>query len=125
MEYNTTVNDRYKNVLNLETHFIMEKILSSEGCILISYTNSNKEYTNRDTTIPIFSNENIKIGDKTVHYKSYFENGIKYINNLANNDGNIYTYDELKATYNVMINFFLQYSRLVRSILTWKNLKPS
>ena len=41
------------------------------------------------------------------------------INYLTNNDGSIYTYDELKATNNVTINF-LQYSGLVRSILAWK-----
>ena len=70
-------------------------------------------------TIPFFSNENIKIRDKTVYYKSCFENGIKFINDLTNNDGNIYTNDELKATYNVNINF-LQYSGLVRPILAWK-----
>ena len=33
--------------------------------------------------------------------------------------GNIYTYDELKATYNVNINF-LQYSVMVKSVLDWK-----
>ena len=33
--------------------------------------------------------------------------------------GNIYTYDELKATYNVNINF-LQYSGMVKSVLDWK-----
>ena len=70
-------------------------------------------------TIPIFFNENIKIGDETVYYKSCFKNGIKFINDLTNNDGNIYTCDELKATYNVTINF-LQYSGLVKSILAWK-----
>ena len=70
-------------------------------------------------TNPIFSNENIKIGDKTVYFKSFFENGISFINDLTNNDGSIYTYDELKATYIVTINF-LQYSGLVRSILAWE-----
>ena len=55
-----------------------------------------------------------------MYYKSCFENGIKFINDLTNNDGSIYTYDELKATYNVTINF-LQYSGLIRSILAWKN----
>ena len=54
-------------------------------------------------------------------YKSCFENGIKFINDLTNNDGNLYTYDELHATYNVTINF-LQYSGLVRSILAWKKI---
>ena len=72
-----------------------------EGRILISYTNSNKNTPTeiqQFQTIPIFSNENIKIGDKTVYYKSCFENGIKFIKDLTNNDGSFYTYDELKAT---------------------------
>ena len=44
-----------KNVFNLGTHFITEKILPKikkqvlERCILISYTNGYKEHTNRDT----------------------------------------------------------------------------
>ena len=40
-------------------------------------------------TDPIFSNENIKIGDKTVYYKSCFENAIKFINDPTNKDGSI------------------------------------
>ena len=69
-------------------------------------------------TNPIFFNENIKIGNKTIYNKSCIENGIKYINDITK-DGNIYTYDELKTTYNVNINF-LQYSDLIRSVLDWK-----
>ena len=54
-----------------------------------------------------------------MYYKSCFENGIKFINDLTNNDGSIYTYDELKASYNVTINF-LEFSGLIRSILAWE-----
>ena len=64
-----------------------------------------------------------------MYCKSCFENyvkffndlindDIKFINDLTNNDGSIYTFDELKATYNVTISF-LKYSGLVRSILSW------
>ena len=70
-------------------------------------------------TNPIFFNENIKIGNKTIYNKSCIENGIKYINDITEEDGNIYTNDELKNTYNVNINF-LQYSGLIRSVLDWK-----
>ena len=70
-------------------------------------------------TNPVFFNENIRIGNKTIYNKSCIENGIKYINDITKEAGNIYTYDELKTTYNVNINF-LQYSGLVRSIQVWK-----
>ena len=125
MESNTTVYDRYKNVLNLGTHFIKEEILPKiKNNIWRDVFSSHIQIVAKNTpieiqqfqTIPIFSNENIKIWDKTVYYKSCFENGIKFINDLTNNDGSIYTYDELQATYNVTISF-LQYSGLVRSFL--------
>ena len=53
-----------KKVFNLGTHLLTEKILPKvkknkqilERCILISHTNSNKEHTKRDTTIPNHSN---------------------------------------------------------------------
>ena len=55
-------------------------------------------------------------------YKSWFDNDIRFINSIIQGDGNIYTFNELKAIYNININF-LQYSRLVRSIFDWqKNL---
>ena len=70
-------------------------------------------------TNPVFFNDNIRIGNKTVYNKSCIENGIKYINDITKEDGNIYTYDELKITYNVSINF-LQYSGPVWSVQDWK-----
>ena len=42
-----------------------------------------------------------------------------YINDITKENGNIYTYDELTATYNVNINS-LQYSGMVKSVLDWK-----
>ena len=50
---------------------------------------------------------------------SCIENGIKFINDITKENGSIYTYDELKATYNVNINF-LQYSGMVKSVLDCK-----
>ena len=51
-----------KNFFNLGTNFLTEKNTTQnkkqvlERCILISYTNSKKEHTNKDTTIPNHSN---------------------------------------------------------------------
>ena len=98
--------------------FVLCSRLSISSHIQI-LTNNKPTKIQQSQTIPIFSHENIKIGDKTVFYKSGFENGTTFINDLTNNDRSIYTYDELKATYNVKINF-LQCSGLVRSILAWK-----
>ena len=69
-------------------------------------------------TNPIFFNENIKMGNEP-YIINLVLNGIKYINGITKEDGNIYTYDELKTTYNVNINI-LQYSGLISSVLDWK-----
>ena len=70
-------------------------------------------------TNPIFFNENIKIGNRSVYNKSCIENGLIYINDIIKENGNIFSYEELKRTYNINI-IFLQYSGLVKSILDWK-----
>lgn len=70
-------------------------------------------------TNPIFFNENIKIGNKTIYNKSCIENGMKYTNVITKEDGHVYTYDELNTTYNVIIKV-LQYSGMVRSVMDWK-----
>ena len=88
-----------KNVFNLGTHFIMEKILPKiKNKFWRDVFSSHIQIVTKNTpteiqqfqTILIFPNENIKTGDKTVYYKSCFENGIKFINDLTNNDGSIY-----------------------------------
>ena len=71
-----------KKVFNLGTHFLTEKILPKvkknnkfwrdvfSSHIQIVTKNTPKEIQ-QFQTIPIFSNENIKIGDKTVYYLTF------------------------------------------------------
>ena len=70
-----------KNVFNLGTHFITIKILpeiKKKNKFWRDVFPSHIQIVTKNTpteiqqfqTIPIFSNENIKIGDKTVYYKS-------------------------------------------------------
>ena len=119
--------DNIQTILNLGTSYITEKVLPKiKNKFWTDVFLSHMQVSTRNTpteiqqfqTNPIFFNENIKIGNKTRYNKSCIENGIRYINDITKEDGNIYTYDELKTTYNV--NIFLQYSGLIRSVLDWK-----
>ena len=56
-------------------------------------------------TNPIVFNENISLGNNTTYNKSCIENGIYCINDITKEDGNVYTYDDLNTSYNV-ITFF-------------------
>lgn len=117
-----------QNIFNFGVSYITEKVFPKiknkfwkdvfMSHIQVSSKNNPTEIQQFQTN-PIFFNDNIKIGNKTIYNKSCIENGIKYINDITKEDGNIYTYLELKRTYDVNINF-LQYSGLVRSIQDWK-----
>ena len=117
-----------ENMLSLGTSYITEKILPKIKNkfwkdVFLSHIQISKKVIPTEVeqflAYPIFFNKNIKIGNKTIYNKSCIENGIKFINDITKENGNIYTYDELKATYNVNINF-LQYSGMVKSVLDWK-----
>ena len=45
-------------------------------------------------TSPIYYNKNIQIGGTHIYYKSWFENGIKYVNDLINDHGEFYDQTE-------------------------------
>ena len=59
-----TTNQFWKDVLQ---SLINKKTLFTEEYVLTS---------------PIYYNENIQIGGTQVYYKSWFDNGIKYVNDL-------------------------------------------
>ena len=86
-----------ENVLpKIKDKFWMDVFLSH---MQVSTRNTQTEIQQFPTN-PTFFNDNIKIGNKTIIYiKSCIENGIKYINDITKEDGNIYTYDELKTIW--------------------------
>ena len=115
-----------QTIWNLGTSYITEKVLPNiknkfwTDVFLFHMQDSTRNTPTeiqQFQTNPVFFNENIKIGNETIYNKSCIENGIKDVNDITKEDGNIYTYDELKTTYNVNINL-LQYSGLIGLSLT-------
>ena len=45
---------------------------------------------------PLFYNDNIKIGGTYIYHSSWFQKGIRYINDLLNVNGEFYTYEQFK-----------------------------
>ena len=52
-------------------------------------------------TQPIRHNNFIKIGNTTFFYKTWCENGIFFIKDIINNNGNFFSLEQLNAKYNV------------------------
>ena len=122
----STVN--IQSLLNYGTAYIVDKVLpKTKNKFWVDVFKSHIKVSAKQEptkiehfqTSPLFHNDNIKIGNRAVYNKSCIENGIIYINDIIKDDGNMFSYEELKRAYNVNINF-LQYNGLVRSILDWK-----
>ena len=70
---------------------------------------------------PIFLNKNILIGNSSVIYKTWFDKGIKFINDILDENDNFLKYEDFKRKYNVQTNF-IEYNGLIAAIKQWLKL---
>ncbi len=54
---------------------------------------------------PLWFNPNIKIGGETVFYKNWFNAGVQCINDLLDNEGNFYSYENFIENYELNEHF--------------------
>ena len=87
--------------------------------VLQSLININKKSVVSETDLlksPIFyNNNNIKIGGTYIFYSMWYNIGIKYINDLINENGKFYTETEFTAKTGIKTNL-LQHSGLIKAI---------
>ena len=99
-----------KVILQLPNHFWKDVLQS-----MISI-NTKLEFTEASILkSPIHYNGNIKIGGSHVYFKSWFNKGIRYINDLVNENGNFYQQNEFTLITGIH-TIFLQYNGLIKAI---------
>jgi hypothetical protein len=64
---------------------------------------------------PIWFNNKIKIDNKSIFYKEWFEKGVQSINDLINEDGTYLTLDQFQGKYKIVVNFF-KYNSIISAI---------
>ena len=64
---------------------------------------------------PIFYNENIRIGDKPIFYRSWFEKGIRNVHHLMSDNGSFFQYDQFKRKFDINTDF-ITYTGCIRAI---------
>lgn len=69
---------------------------------------------------PLFFNSHIKINNKPVFFKDWHMSGLRYVNDLINQNGSPYTWQELRTIYNINDNPFRFYSFLHAIPMNWK-----
>ena len=67
---------------------------------------------------PIFYNNTITIGSKPIYIKEWDQKGVKNINDLVHENGDLFTQDEFEHTFNIKTNF-VQYLGLKRAIVAY------
>lgn len=65
-------------------------------------------------SLPCF-HDRLKIGGTCYYNKNWYESGIRFINDFFDNDGSLYTLENLKHIYNININF-LEYQSIKASL---------
>ena len=63
---------------------------------------------------PIWHNEKITIGNKTVFYKEWYIKGVRYIQDLVNDDNDFYNYVQFQNAYNIKTDFITFHGILSR-----------
>ena len=89
--------------------------------VLQSFININKVKVSKQEQVlksPLFLNENIKIGGSYIYYSSWFQIGIRYINDLIKDNGEFYTYEEFKDITGIHPNT-LVYHGTIRAIKSY------
>ena len=71
---------------------------------------------------PIFNNQNIQINGKDIYYDKWFQKGIRFINDLLNENGDFLKYEECSEILGIQTNC-LQYSGTVQSIKAYLRLR--
>ena len=89
--------------------------------VLQSFININKVKDSKQEQVPktpLFYNENIKIYDPLsyIYYSSWFQIGIRYINDLIKDNGEFYAYEEFKDITGIHPNTLVYHgNKIIRS----------
>ena len=86
--------------------------------VLLSFRNLNKKMIlNVENVLksPLFHNENIKIDGTSIFFKPWFNKGVKYVNDLGDDNGDFYTQADFSMKTGIKTNF-LQYNGLIKAI---------
>ena len=68
----------------------------------------------------IFHNINIKINKRTIFYRDWLDNGIKYINDLLDEEANFYSWESFSQQYGIQNQAFNYYALLHAIPRNWK-----
>ena len=70
----------------------------------------------------IWMNSHIKIEQKVIYYKNWYQKGVKYIHDLLGQDGSFLSVDDFNIKYGLNVNFIMYYGILSAIPNGWKQI---
>ena len=107
-----------KNIIKEIDNEFWKDVFKSWIKILVTFYKQNNKYSVLANSI--WMNDNIKIDGKPVFYKSWFEKGIKFIQDLMIDEQNFISYQEFIEKYAFQPNF-IHYLSLINSVKSFVN----
>lgn len=98
-----------------ENNAFWKDVLIAWSCYMKSFTYS-PHFKNKFHYIPVWYNSNIKVNNKPVFFKSWYEKGIKVVQDFFDDDCNLLDFGVLKNTYNLSDSCVMQYNSIVTAI---------
>ena len=109
-----------EKLVGCNTEYIKKKINKMKNNfwidVLKGFIKFNEKNILDEETIfktPIFYNQNIQIDGKDIYYDKWFQKGIRFINDLLNENGDFLNYEECSEILGIQTNY-LQYSGAVQ-----------
>lgn len=67
---------------------------------------------------PIFYNNNIQVGGKAIYYNTWYNKGVRYLTDLVNDNGELYSQEEFSNITGIQTNY-LQYYGTIQAIKSY------
>lgn len=112
-----------KNIYKYGTDYIKNKLGQDQNVfwkdVLYSYytlvLNTKQMQCKHPLSINIWYNPGIEVGGSSICYKRWLSAGIVFLGDLFNQDGELYSYREFNATFNIRTNF-IEFNGLIRAV---------
>ena len=75
-----------------------------------------ENFRNNFYSIPVWYNSNIKIGNKSVFFKSWYEKGVKVVQDSLDEDGNFLCNNVFQQLYNLDDFCIMKYNSIISAI---------
>ena len=100
--------------MNINNAF-WKDVLESWLCYIKVYEKQDR-FRNNYYSIPVWYNSNIKIGNKVVFFKSWYDKGVKVVQDFLDEDGHFLCYDVFQQLYNLDDFCIMKYNSVTSAI---------